>query len=53
MHVKKVKKGQTVRLKHPITEVRVIEYDRIGSVLVTTGPLSGWISVQELEEEEG
>ncbi len=49
---KRYKRGETARLREPITTVRVIDFDSLGSVLVSTGPLSGWINVKALEEEE-
>lgn len=42
--------GTTLKLKEPITHVRVITDDHAGSLLVSGGRLTGWIGMKDIED---
>jgi hypothetical protein len=41
--------GRVVRLKRPITHVKIIEQEPRGSFLVVSDGLEGWVSPERLE----
>lgn len=42
-----------VKLKQPITHVEVLEVEAMGSVMVVTGTLTGWMNPENLEMPPG